>query len=210
VPLKDKIGTSITLALKSLFQGKKPITMKLDKGTEFVSATVQQYLKRQGVNFHTTHNPDIKGDIIEHFNRSLKIRMFKYFIKNNTFRYMDVIDKLLTGYNTSIHLTIGMSPSNVNPSNIYSVWQRMNSLWAKIPEGRVKFKVGDLVRITKEKVKCAKGYEQTFSTEIYRVAKVIQRVSQPVYKLTLTRSSYRRHVLQLRACQRYPFTPDGV
>jgi len=56
----------------------------------------------------------------------------------------------------------------------------MNSLWAKIPQGLVKFKVGDLVRITKEKVKFAKRYEQTFSTEIFWVAKVIQRMAQPV------------------------------
>jgi len=56
----------------------------------------------------------------------------------------------------------------------------MNSLWVYIPQGRVKFKVGDLVRITKEKAMFAKGYEQTYSTEIFRVAKVIQRVPQPV------------------------------
>ena len=92
--------------------------------------------------------------------------------------------KRLTGYNNSLHSTIGMSPSKVNPSNIYSVWKRMNSLWAKIPKGRVKYKVGDLVRITKEKVKFAKGYEQIFSTEIFRVVKVIQRVPQPVYELS--------------------------
>ena len=61
VPLKDKTCTSITSALKSLFQNRKSVTIKSDKGTEFVNATVQQYLKRQGVNFHTTHNPDIKG-----------------------------------------------------------------------------------------------------------------------------------------------------
>ena len=40
------------------------------------------------------------------------------------------------------------------------------------------------MEITKEKVKFAKGYEQNFSTEIFRVAKVIQRVTQPVYELT--------------------------
>ena len=60
----------------------------------------------------------------------------------------------------------------------------MNSLWVYIPQGRVKFKVGDLVRITKEKAMFAKGYEQTYSTEIFRVAKVIQRVPQPLYELT--------------------------
>jgi hypothetical protein len=50
----------------------------------------------------------------------------------------------------------------------------MNSLRAKFPQRRVKFKVGGLVRITKEKVKFAKGYVQTFSTEIFRVVKVIK------------------------------------
>ena len=81
MPVKDKTGTSITTALKSLFKNRKPITIQSDKGTEFVNSSVQQYLKHQGVSFHTTHNPDIKGAIIELFNRTLKTRMFKYFTK---------------------------------------------------------------------------------------------------------------------------------
>ena len=93
MPLKDKTGNSITTALKSLFQNRKPITIQSDKGTEFVNSSVQQYLKRQGVSFHTTHNPDIKGAIIERFNRTLKTRMYKYFTKNNTYRFSDVINK---------------------------------------------------------------------------------------------------------------------
>jgi len=39
--------------------------------------------------------------------------------------------------------------------------------------------VGDLVRIT-----FAKGYEQAFSTDIFRVVKFILRVPQPVYELS--------------------------
>ena len=109
--------------------------------------------------------------------------MYKYFTKNNTNRYLDVINNLLTGYN-SAHSTIVMASSKVNPSSIYSVWQKMNSLRAKIPEGCAKFKVEDVIRITKEKVKFVKRYEMIFSTEIFRVVKVIQRVFQPVYKLS--------------------------
>jgi len=66
-PLKDEAATSITAALKSLFQNRKPISIQSDKCTEFVNVTVQQYLKRQGVSFHTTHTPDIKGAIMERF-----------------------------------------------------------------------------------------------------------------------------------------------
>jgi len=57
-----------------------------DKGSEFVNTTVQQYLKRREVSFHTTHNSDIKGAIVEGFNRTLKNKMYKYFTKNNTYR----------------------------------------------------------------------------------------------------------------------------
>ena len=60
----------------------------------------------------------------------------------------------------------------------------MNSFRGKISQGRVKCKVEDLLRITKEKLKFAKRYEETFSTEIFRVDKVIHRVPQPVYELS--------------------------
>ena len=60
-----------------------------------------------------------------------------------------------------------MAPSKVNPSNIYSVWHNVNSLRANNPEGRAKFKVGDLVRITKEKVKFAKGMNKTFQQKYF-------------------------------------------
>ena len=109
----------------------------------------------------------------------------RYFIaKNNTCHYLGVINKLAIGYNISVHSTIGMPPSKVTPSNIYSLWRKVNSLRAKFPQSRVKFKVGFLVRITKEKVKFAKGYERTFSTEIFGVVKVIPSVPQPVYELS--------------------------
>ena len=65
VPLKDKTGTLITSALKSLFQNRKPITLQSDKRTEFIKETDQQYLKRQQVNFDTNHNPDTKGAVID-------------------------------------------------------------------------------------------------------------------------------------------------
>jgi hypothetical protein len=40
------------------------------------------------------------------------------------------------------------------------------------------------VKITKEKLKFAKWYEQSLSTEIFRVVKVFQNVPQPVYEFS--------------------------
>jgi len=48
---------------------------------------------------------------------------------------------------------------------------------------RAKFRAGQHVRISKEKMKFAKVAEQNFSTEIFRIAKVIERRPRPVYEL---------------------------
>ena len=49
--------------------------------------------------------------------------------------------------------------------------------------GRVKLNVGEHVRIRKEKMKIAKGSEQNYTDEIFRIVKVIRRKPLPVYEL---------------------------
>jgi len=48
---------------------------------------------------------------------------------------------------------------------------------------RAKFRAGQHVRISKKKMKFAKGAEQNFSTEIFRIANVIERRPRPFYEL---------------------------
>jgi len=48
---------------------------------------------------------------------------------------------------------------------------------------QARFRVGQHVRISKEKMKFAKGAEQNFSTEIFQVVKVIESWPRPVYEL---------------------------
>jgi len=47
----------------------------------------------------------------------------------------------------------------------------------------VKFRVGQHVRISKEKMKFAKGGEQIFSTEVFRSTKFIERWPRTIYEL---------------------------
>jgi len=48
---------------------------------------------------------------------------------------------------------------------------------------RARFCVGQHVRISKEKIKFAKGGEQNFRKELFRVVKVIERWPRPIYEL---------------------------
>ena len=57
---------------------------------------------------------------------------------------------------------------------------------ARIQRVRVataKFRVGDHVRISKEEMKFAKALEHNFSTEIFRIVKVIHRRPSVIYGL---------------------------
>jgi len=75
-----------------------------------------------------------------------------------------------------------MASSRVSDSDILAIWKRMDEKRRSIRVYRARFHVGQHVRISKEKMKFAKGAEQNFSTEIFRV-KVIQRRPRPFYEL---------------------------
>ena len=53
----------------------------------------------------------------------------------------------------------------------------------RIPSVEVKFRLGQHVRISKEKMKFAMASEKNFSTEIFRISKVTYRTPRPVYEL---------------------------
>ena len=61
--------------------------------------------------------------------------------------------------------------------------EKMQNKQGKVRIKKAKYSVGQHVRISKEKIKYAKSAEQNFSTEIFRVIKVIRRTPSSVYEL---------------------------
>jgi hypothetical protein len=59
----------------------------------------------------------------------------------------------------------------------------MRAKHTSIRSAPVKFKVGQHVRISKEKLKFAKGGEQNYTTEIFRTHKVVRNIPRRVYEL---------------------------
>jgi hypothetical protein len=47
----------------------------------------------------------------------------------------------------------------------------------------VVYQIGDNVRIRKEKIKFAKGFEQNYLTKIFKASKLVRTFPQPVYEL---------------------------
>lgn len=187
-PLKKKNSVTIKQCFDSIFNESEatPRHIQSDKGTEFVSRDVRQYFRSKNINYYTTNNPDIKASIVERFQRTLKMKMWRYFTHKHTYRYVDILQDLLNSYNNSFHSSIKMRPSDVNSSNIMMVWRNLydkQNLKQNINSEFGKLRVGDYVRITKYKHIFQKGYETNWSDEIFIISSIINRTPWLVYTL---------------------------
>lgn len=181
-PLKSKTGKEVNQAFESIFKtdGRKPLNLQCDKGTEFVSLLSKSFFKKHDINFYTTRNPDTKAAVAERFLKTLKTRMWRYFTYKNTNRYINVIQALVHAYNHTVHSSIRMAPAEVNDNNVLQVWRTLYS--KREVYVAPKLKVGDTVRVSREKKHFAKGYERNWTEEIFKVSRVI-RHPVPVYEL---------------------------
>ena len=180
IPLKSKSAASLVAAFRRLLNNRAPTTLQTDKGSEFLNRPLQRLLKEYGVHHFTTHNEDTKASIVERYNRTLKTRMWRYFTKKQTIRYVDALQDFVRSYNDSYHRSIGMAPSAVNGANQETVWQRLYGHDGG--GGTPKYRVGDRVRISKAKRHFEKGYMANWTEELFTIVDA-HRSDPPVYRL---------------------------
>ena len=122
VPMKNKSAASLVPALDTTFSKGWPQTLQTDQGLEFLNKSVQALLKKHGIHHFSTHNAETKASVVQTFNRTLKTRMWRYFTKHQTWRYIDVLQDMVQSYNNTLHRSIGMAPLQVSPQNQEEVW----------------------------------------------------------------------------------------
>ena len=182
VPLKNKQPVTVLAAFKEILDsGRKPWRVMSDSGTEF-KAVFKQFLKDNEIHYFTATSPDVKASNIERWNRTLKTRMWKHFTKDKTFKYLDVLPKLVHAINHTVSRVTKHAPVDVTISNEQYVKSIINDTPLPKPPNFL-FKVGDKVRITKEKGKLSKGYIPNFKEEIYTVTERLHR-HPATYRLT--------------------------
>ena len=179
IPLTNKSAVSLMAAFAPLLGNKAPITLQTDKWSEFLNRALQKLLKCYGVHHFATHNDETKASTIERFKRTLKTRIWRYFINKQSDRYVDVLQDFVRPYNNTFHRTIGMTPSEVNATNQGEVWQR---LYGFEIVGMPKHRVGDCGRITKAKRQFKKGCMANWTKELLTIVHA-HRSEPPVYRL---------------------------
>ncbi|GFY24472.1 putative uncharacterized transposon-derived protein F54H12.3 [Trichonephila clavipes] len=181
-------------------QMRIPKKLQTDAGKEFVNVVFQKYLKKMKVGFFTTNNK-AKASIVERFNRTLKTKMWKYFTEMNTKCYIDVLGKLVYSYNHTWHRSIRMEPSSVSEGNQTQVWLTLYG--QSLKESKSIFKVGDTVRISREKLNFEKGYTQNWTREIFTIHQILSR-NPIVYRVKDLSGEIIQGTFYPQNCKKYP------
>lgn len=199
-PLKTKQGNVVVTALKKIFsQGRKPMSIRSDKGGEFANKWVKDFLKKEQVAYYITHN-ETKANYAERGIKTIKGKIFKSFLEQMNHRYVDKLQDFAYGYNHTIHGGLyGMSPSEINTPLIvaellakqrepkvkkFKVKVKMESKKKKRKRKRgFKYKVNDTVSVSYLRETFAREYSMKWSGEVFTITHRSMRQGIPVYKI---------------------------
>jgi len=181
--LKRKSNAEIIKKFSGIIKKEgKPKSLYTDSGSEFTGKKFQEFLRRQKIKFFVAHNPWHAG-IIERCQKTLKTRIFRYMTHYNTGIFIPRLQEFVRAYNFTSHsaLPSGMSPSDVNKSNEKAVWKfQYSELLRK--SGTPKFRVGQVVRITRKPETFRKGYLTRFTKEKFVIRYVYETIP-PTYRI---------------------------
>ena len=133
--------------------------------------------------------------------------MWRYFTHNNTYRYVDILQELVSGYNVSPHKGVGMAPIGVNDCNPFKIWKKYYS--QGVNRKPFKFTIRGHVRISRDIGVFAKGYVQRWSEEHFVIESRL-RIAPNIYVLrdlsdeTLHGVFYEEYLQRVRAPDVFP------
>ena len=111
------------------------------------------------------HNRE-KSVVSERFIKTLKNKIYKYVNSISKNVYIDQLDDIVNKYNNANHKTIKMKPDNLKSSTYSNSSKEINY---KDP----KFKIGDIVRISKYRNIFVKGIVSNWFEEVFVIKKII-------------------------------------
>lgn len=186
MPLKNKTGAEVTKAMTSIFTTHPthiPRNLHTDEGKEFYNQSFQRLMKQHKINHYSTFST-MKASIVERFNRTFFNKLWPQLNLQGSHKWLNHLQPIIRQYNASVHRTIKMRPIDVNEKNEKSLLDTVYKTNQTIMVGgnKDKFKVNDYVRISKYKSLFEKGYTPNWSTELFRIVRVLP--TEPVtYRL---------------------------
>jgi len=172
---KDKETQTILNMLKEMEKKTVINTITCDEGSEFTNKEFVKYCFEKEIELFFVKNDSHKMGIINRFHRTLKDKLKKHFIANDSYNWIDAIDKIILNYNNTVNTGIGIEPIKIDAGlehEIIVFKRNISDLMDKKQEG--KFNIGDKVRILNKKVVFQDKLLPNYSNKVYLVIKVLK------------------------------------
>lgn len=184
VPIKRKTGSQVAKALTLAWKTMKPpVKFQTDEGKEFYNKDVGEVLKKHGVHHFSTYQ-EMKAQIAERFNGTLRRAMKMHMAENKSLRYIDYLPDFLYGYNHRPHSAIyPYAPVEVTAQNEKSIHDLQYGEYLKSKKPHPKYSIGDKVRIASYRGTFTKSYShKNFTEEVFEIVDCY-RTKPPMYRL---------------------------
>ena len=191
-PLKNKTAKDVVKALQNILnKGRICQKLRSDNGKEFNNTVMKTYLKNKGIYYFTTQNSDTKANVVERVIKTIKNMMYRYLTKNH--RYLDILQDIVKSYNATPHRSLNnIPPKDVNKDNEADIWAYMYlkpkkssqnlSLKSRMAR-KYRFKIGDMVRISRINMIFERSYDEHFTKEIFKIRSRLRMQAIPMYRL---------------------------
>ena len=174
VPLIDKSARSMVKAFESF--DKLPKFVWADKGKEFYNKSLEAFFNQNGVKLYSTYS-ESKSVIAERFNRTFKNWMQLHFTMSNSWRWINTWEEILNQCNNLVHSTTKVKPIDAlkKKESFQTVYNNLYEKYDNTTENlpRNALKVGDFVRVSRDKSIFEKGYDYNWSEEFFKVREVL-------------------------------------
>ena len=123
---------------------------------------------------------------VERVGRTLQGLIYKFITANMTYRFVDKLQQFVNTYNRRKHRSTGLSPNDAElKENHVSVRLKHEKYYRKIkPTKKIKFKLGDLVRISRLRPKFGRSYDMNAKEEIFRVTGINSKFPRVLYEVS--------------------------
>lgn len=189
-PLKTKGANEVVSEIDKILNVLKPFKKNarfvIDRGTEYLNKSVRQILAKYGLVI--SHPSDGHASHVERSILSLQRILYQQMhAANNTLKWVDKVSKAVNIMNGRYHRIIRMSPNAAEEKkNADKVNEAMSLYRQKAFKKKRHVKtlnLGDHVRVHKWKNKFSRGYQQNFSTEVFKISKILNHLPVTMYTL---------------------------
>lgn len=183
VPIKRKTGPAVAEALQTVFDFMRtPKKLQTDKGTEFYNTHVRDLLKSNNI-VHFSTDQELKAQIVERFNRTLREKLQRYMTAKKTLRYIEALPDLMLGYNSRPHSSLGgYAPKDVTLKNAKEVREELYGSYLREKRRKRKFRIGDTVRVAAYRKTFRKSSDKNFTDELFDIVEALNS-NPPTYRL---------------------------